>query len=286
MTDIASTESSERMGMAAIVDLDRYPLDALDSDAGRAWVEGCRAELAEFGSCSLPGFVQPEAVARTVAAGDALADRAWHANQRHNVYFTDPDPSVDEGHPRRRSIRSSQWAIARDLLPETVSVRALSESAEMCAFVAAVVGVDTLYPSADPLDAVQISLFHPGDELGWHFDNSEFSVTLMLRPPEAGGAFEYHPGIRSDADECSQAVRAAIAGDGPEPRVLDTAPGTLAIFKGRHALHRVTPVTGPTSRMNAVLTFGTDPDMCLTADTQRLFYGRRVPAADHSPASA
>ncbi len=226
--------------------------------------------------CSVPGFLRPEAVARTVAAGDALVGSAWHANQEHNVDFTDLDPTVDVEHPDRRPIRSSQWAIAFDLLPPDLSVRVLAESPEMLAFVAAVLGVDELFPSADPLDAVQISHFHAGDELGWHFDNSEFSVTLMLRPPEAGGDFEFHPGLRSEDDRNVDGVRDALAGRGPDPTVLETAPGTLAIFRGRHALHRVTPVSGPTSRMNAVFTFGTDPDMCLTADTQLLFYGRRV----------
>jgi hypothetical protein len=55
-----------------------------------------------------------------------------------------------------------------------------------------------LYRSADPLDALEIAIFGDGDELGWHFDNSEFSVTVMYQQAEAGGHFDYRgddPGI-------------------------------------------------------------------------------------------
>ncbi|MBT8241744.1 MAG: hypothetical protein KJN63_11000 [Acidimicrobiia bacterium] len=41
------------------------------------------------------------------------------------MYFTEPDPEVEENHPRRHSIRSSQWAIAYDLLPADLPIRRL-----------------------------------------------------------------------------------------------------------------------------------------------------------------
>lgn len=262
--------------LKGVVDLNRYPIEDLDSAPARAVVNQCQSDLRTYGVCSLPGFIVPVAIERTIAAGNQLADLAWHANQTHNVYFTDPDDDLEVDDPRRRPIRSSQWAIAYDLLPGDLPIRALYESDHMVNFVAAVLGVEKLFRSIDPLDALEISLFHDGDELGWHFDNSEFSVTLMLRPAVAGGEFEFHPAIRDDHEENSDVVRDAIAGTGPAPKVLETAPGTLAIFKGRHALHRVTPVSGDVARMNMVLTYGTEPDMHLSELTQRLFYGRRV----------
>ena len=55
---------------------------------------------------------------------------------------------------------------------------------------------------------------------------------------------------------------------------LQSSPGTLAVFRGQHALHRVTPVSGPHPRINSVLTYGEHPGMKLAEHTQRLFYGR------------
>lgn len=266
------------MSLAGVVDLDRYAIDALDSDAGRELIADCQRQLEADGVASLPGFVCPDAVAKTVAVGEQVADMAWHADQQHNVYFTDlADAAAEHGadDPRGRPIRSSQWATAYDLLPAEVPLRTLYEADEMLRFLEAVLDKPRLYRSTDPLDALEISYFNPGDELGWHFDNSEFSVTLMLREPETGGDFEYFPGIRSADDERFDSVGAALDG-GVQPKLLPTAPGTLAIFQGRHSLHRVSPVGGATTRMNSVLTYGTEPDMCLSALTQELFYGRRV----------
>jgi hypothetical protein len=46
------------------------------------------------------------------------------------------------------------------------------------------------------------------------------------------------------------------------------------VFRGQHALHRVTPVSGPRPRINSMLTYGEHPGMKLTELTQKLFYGR------------
>jgi hypothetical protein len=46
------------------------------------------------------------------------------------------------------------------------------------------------------------------------------------------------------------------------------------VFRGQHALHRVTPVSGTRPRINSVLTYGEHPGMKLNELTQKLFYGR------------
>jgi len=50
--------------------------------------------------------------------------------------------------------------------------------------------------------------------------------------------------------------------------------GSMSIFHGHHAWHRVTPVCGDRSRINSVLTYGESPDMRLNILTSILFYGR------------
>ena len=72
-----------------------------------------------------------------------------------------------------------------------MAIRRLYEADDLTVFIAAVLGKRVLYRSADPLDALEIAIFGDGDELGWHFDNSEFSVTVMYQQAEAGGHFDY-----------------------------------------------------------------------------------------------
>lgn len=261
-------------GYADVVDLDRYPIDALDSAAGQAFLQRCRADLAEHGVCTLPAFITPGAVAQMVALAEALADRAWASDQSHTVYFEAPDPSVDPVDPRAHQVRSAKHGIAYDYIPADAPLRRLYESDDMTAFIAAVLGKPVLYRSADPLDALQITSFSAGEELGWHFDRSEFSVTVMYRQAESGGEFDYCPGLRTQDDENYAGVQNVLQGEqGPVVR-LPSSPGALAIFRGHHALHRVTPVEGGTPRLNSVLTYGERSDMRLNDLTSQLFYGR------------
>jgi hypothetical protein len=160
-----------------------------------------------------------------------------------------------------------------DLLPEEFGPRRIYGSDEVLAFVAAALEKDVLYQSADPLDGVNMTVYEEGDELGWHFDQSEFSVTLMIQRSEGGGDFEYAPMVRTPEDERYDDVRAVLVGETP-PKLLASEPGTLAFFRGRYSLHRVPPVVGATPRMNSVLTYSVDRGHMLSPMAQRMYYGR------------
>ena len=262
---------------ADVVDLDAYPIHELDSPRGHALVRQCRQELAEHGVCSLPGFITPDAVAQMVTLADGLADRAWCSDQAHTVYFEPPDGSVPAEHPRAHAVRSAKRGIAYDRIPSDAPLRRLYESDDLTRFIAAALGKDRLYRSADPLDAFQMTAFHAGEELGWHFDRSEFSVTVMYQQAQAGGEFVYVPRLRSDTDANYDGVQNVLQGQATDVTVLPSAPGTLAFFHGHNALHRVTPIEGTTPRINSVLTYGEVADMTLNDLTSQLFYGRTSP---------
>ena len=259
---------------ADVVDLGTYPIHDPGSEHGQALIARCRQELTETGVCNLPGFVRPEAVARMVDLAGQLAGQAWQSDQEHTVYFEPADETAEPGDPRRRTVRSAKHGIAYDHIPADAPLRRLYESDDMTAFIAAALGQERLYRSADPLDALQVTAFEPGDELGWHFDRSEFSVTVMYAPADSGGEFVYVPGLRSDDSPNYDEVAAVLAGNQTRVRRMHDSPGTLAFFHGRNALHRVIPVTGRRARINSVLTYGEVPDMRLNDLTSKLFYGR------------
>ncbi|MEO7131179.1 MAG: hypothetical protein ABIZ07_07370 [Dermatophilaceae bacterium] len=260
---------------ADVVDLDVYPIHDLDSHAGKALVQGCRQQLAATGVCTLAGFIRPEAVAAMVTVANEQTDQAWKSDQTHTIYFEPIDESVPAEHPRAHQVRSSKNGIAYDQIPINAPVRRLYESDGLTRFIATVLDKPVLYRSADPLDAMQVTIFNPGDELGWHFDRSEFSMTVMYQQAGAGGDFVYVPGLRSESDENYERVQQVLQGDDTASlRTLPSAPGTLAFFRGQHALHRVTPIGGDIPRINTVLTYGERPDMRLNDLTSELFYGR------------
>ena len=257
-----------------LVDLDRYPIHELQRSSAQELVETCRAGLREEGAVRLDGFVRTEAVDRMAAEAAALAPLGYPNDATHNCYFDDEiDESLPADHPRRIRVRSAQKAVAMDLLPEEFPSRRIYASGEVLAFVAAALEKDVLHRSADPLDGVNMTVYEEGDELGWHFDQSEFSVTLMIQRSHDGGDFEYAPMVRAPDDERYDAVRAVLVGEMP-PKVLASEPGTLAFFRGRYSLHRVPAVAGPTARMNSVLTYSVEPGHMLSAMAQRMYYGR------------
>ena len=260
--------------LADLVDLDRYPIHELESDAAQALVAECREGLRSEGAVRFDAFVRADAVDRMAKEAGAVAAHGYANDDTHNCYFDDEiDETLPADHPRRILVRSAQKAVAMDLLPEDFGPRRIYASDEVLAFVAAALEKDVLYQSADPLDGVNMTVYEEGDELGWHFDQSEFSVTLMIQRAEAGGDFEYAPMVRTPDDERYDDVRAVLLGETPA-KLLASEPGTLAFFRGRFSLHRVPPVTGATPRMNSVLTYSVEPGHMLSAMAQRMYYGR------------
>ena len=261
--------------LAELVDLERYPLHDLDGPEGTRLVERVRAMLREVGACDLPGFLRPEAVTASVDGALAVREDAFRTEQTHDIEFSGHDPaSLAPDDPLRVRVRSAKDGIAYDRVPADWPVRALYTSDELLGFVARVLELEPLYRSDDPLGALNVMVYAPGDELGWHFDNADFVVTLMLQAPEAGGTFEYVPMLRSEEDRNDDGVRALLEGRLPGVRTMSGEPGTLALFRGHWSPHRVTPVEGDRVRVNAVLSYARAPGHRLQPETYRLFYGR------------
>jgi hypothetical protein len=150
----------------------------------------------------------------------------------------------------------------------------LYEWPEFARFLAATMGKPALYTMDDPLARVNTMAYGPGEALNWHFDRSEFTTTLLLQAPEAGGDFEYRSDLRSEGDPNYDAVARLIQGLDPEVRRLTLRPGTLNVFRGRNTAHRVTPVAGARNRIISVFSFYDRPGVRFTAEEQVGFYGR------------
>jgi hypothetical protein len=254
--------------MYAVIDIERYPID--DPDL----VSELHDRMARDGVCELPGFVLPEAVAEAAAETGVLAEAWFATDDEHTVYFEPVDLTAPSGDPRGMRLRSSKKQVAYDQIPPDSGLRRMYESEATTRFVGGVLGIEELHALDDPLAALGYAYMERSDTLAWHFDRSEFAVTLMIQPAERGGIFEYVPNARSDADERHELVAAVVDGDRSQVISLDPQPGTLTLFRVRRSLHRVSPVEGGQVRVNAVLAYGDRPGMRLNDLTQRLFYGR------------
>lgn len=252
-----------------IIDLDRYPL------AGDALTAQCAALLKADGVVTLPGFLRPGAVAELVAEAEATSPLAYYTASTHNVYLTPTDPTLPADHIFNRQVQSSKGCITTDQVPETSSLHRLYDAQVFKTFVAGVVNQDSLHPYADSLSSINVHYAGAGKELNWHFDNSEFAITLLLQAPEAGGVFEYVKDLRdAEAGEMNFEGVADLLEGRTQPEVLAMDPGTLVLFRGRNSIHRVTPTEGDTKRILVVLAYNSEPGIALSDSARRTFYGR------------
>jgi hypothetical protein len=261
--------------LSDVIDLQRYPITDRTDPAYRALVTHSQSLLGQEGVAIFPGFVRDESVATMADQTLALHPRMFHFRENHTVYFKPQEESVDSGHPLRRLMKTEKDTAAYADIPADNLIRRIYESDEVLSFIKDVLGLDTLYRHADPLAALNLQGFTTGQQLGWHFDRSDFSVTLSLQAASAGGDFEYVRMLRNEHDDCYDAVRQFL--DNPDTQqieVLPQVPGTLTLFRGRYSLHRVTPVVGDRLRLNAVFAYVDQPNVEFSAYARQLFYGR------------
>lgn len=221
----------------------------------------------------LPEFVRPEALAVLAEEANRCIEDAWFCSGAHNVYLDEVSPDSPPDGIAARAVRTFVGSIPYDRLTKDSSLRRLYQWDRLNDFIGAVLGKPRLHRFADPLGACSVNVYVDGGEQGWHFDESEFSVTLLVQSAETGGAFEYVPRIRGRADEIST-VEAVLDGDRRQVRELPFEAGVLLIFAGRQTLHRVIRVSGARPRLVPVLACAERPGLVNSEEVRILFWGR------------
>jgi len=131
-----------------------------------------------------------------------------------------------------------------------------------------------LHEYADPLSSINLHYAAAGQELGWHFDNSSFAITLLLQEPEAGGEFQYVKDVRdANIGEMGFSASEKILNEEVSVEKLKINPGDLVLFRGRNSLHRVTPTIGEVTRMLVVFAYNSKPGIALSDSARMTFYG-------------
>ena len=269
--------------IADTLDLDRYPIADLDTPAGQALLARSREALARENLLLLPGFIRPAATARL--AGELLQalPSAYRRDRTIEGIGTYRDhPASANGRRIEIANRSRQAILAGDQIPQEGGLWTLFRWQPLTDFIAAVVGVERLYRSADPLAALSATALGDGDTHGWHFDENDFVVSLLLQEPEAGGQFEVLPDARVDAGIDYERCAAALAGTAADLRRPRLEAGTLSLFRGQRALHRVSPVVGNRQRLIALFSYDRRPGMMFSSAVHLAAFGRRLEQAPNT----
>lgn len=234
------------MDVASLVDIDRWPMhdDVLTSQL--------QTTFSKENIVVMPGFIKESALVSLIAECDELAKVAYHTTVNANLEV-----------------------VAYDQFPTDSIIRALYEWDPLMEFVARILSQEKLFRYADPYGALNLSIMRDGHELGWHFDQTDFVVSIALQPSLEGGHFENVPCIRSVDNDNADTVAAVRRGErGDLVRVEPMTPGTLMIFNGRWSYHRVSTVRGITPRHVALLAYDTKPGTDSNDELKLGRYGR------------
>jgi hypothetical protein len=259
------------------IDFRRYPLDTGDSGAAADLIAASRAQLDRQQYCSLPGFFRSDAIRETVHETLPLLEHANRAESWRNCYLQrDKASELDDEHPRNIFNHASYRMIAADLFGDDSALKRLYYWPPFQRMVAAIVGVDRLYPSEDPLQPVNVICYGDGDQSAWHYDSTNaFTMTLMLQPALDGGLFELAPNTRNGADDEDIAyMQEVLRGDRARVETVSREAGELTIFRGCNSLHRVSPVVGEQLRMMAVFVYEDEPGIRGDPEVNLTVYGR------------
>lgn len=113
---------------------------------------------------------------------------------------------------------------------------------------------------------------HDGSSRAWHYDYSDFVVTLMIQPPQQGGKFEFAPFNRGTplGDERYMDLKRAFN------RLMKSEAGMIDLFYRQRSLHRVRNVFGPQKRILAVLSYDSVPGRQAQPKKNVMLYGDQV----------
>ena len=238
------------------VDLETYPIDRLDSEAGQDLLNRAHLMMKEDTLVEFPKFLRSRAVGALTEELTALDSSAHRVDYMSTPYGWMDNSGFAPDHPRSALFRRNCGTITTELFSEDSLSKRLFQVDELTEFIRRMLGYETLYRSACSTLSIQVNVMHEGDRFDWHFDTNDGVVSFMIQNADTGGAFEYVPLIRDEDDENYDTVSNVFDGS-HEPRRQTASAGTLLLFLGRRSIHRVAPV-GATERSRLSLLFSYD----------------------------
>jgi len=259
--------------MKNLLALERYPLDRLDSAAGKKLVAGCIDDLERKGMFTLEGFMRREVIEAILPdLLERIARESFTHARAHNIYFDDSIADLPAEHPALARVKTVNHTLCGDQI--AAQLKQIYLWPALAEFLARVMQKPALYPMGDPLACANVMGYYEGEGLNWHFDRSEFTTTLLLQPPRRGGEFQYRHALRSATDPNYDGIARLLRGEDSEVATLKLGAGDLNVFKGVDTAHRVTPPIGELARVITVFTYYETPGRMFSDEENLGFYGR------------
>jgi len=253
-----------------IVNLKKHPINSLNS-----YVIGCRKKLNDDYVLKLDNFLTKEAVKNIEIEAENLKDQAYYCSQFHTILLNKQNKDLDVKDPCNIEVKSNKGCVPHDMIPKNSPLNKLYNSIKFRNFIKNVLNLINIYPYKDSLSSINYNYYEKNQQLGWHFDNASFAITLMIKSPDKGGRFQYFTDGRDYKKNYIDKKLIKNVLDGREKiNELIVNPGTLILFYGKNYLHRVTPIKSKKGRILVTLNYNLEKGVELSENAKKTFFGR------------
>jgi len=252
-----------------IVNLKLHPID---SDV---YIKSCNEEIQKSSSLQLNNFLNLRALIKIQEEARKLHNKAFYCSQGHTILLNKKDKNLPEDDPCNKEMISDKGCIPHDLIPAKSYLNQLYKSQKFIYFIEKTLNVRKIFPYKDKLSSINYNYYQKNQQLGWHFDNASFAITLMIENADSGGIFEYiNKGRDYNKNYLNKKlIQNVLTGNYPIKK-LSVEPGSLLLFYGRNYLHRVTPVTSNKGRVLVTLNYNLEKGIELSENARKIFFGR------------
>ena len=232
-----------------------------------------RESLEKNGILIFKSFISNSGLNLLQKEASDLKGSAFRSSSEYNVYISEYDNAFSADSPRNRIMSTSKKCIPNDLIPKNSILQKIYDSPLVRSFFLDLLEKDELHPYEDPLSSININYYDKGDALGWHFDNSEYTITLLIKNCSKGGVYEFFNDMRYNNDKEDYDLVEKILDKKVKGTRVNSIEGDLMIFKGNKSIHQVTAVEEG-ERILVTFNYNEESGVSLSEQSRKTFFGR------------
>ena len=256
--------------ISEIVNLNNHPIIQ-----SQEYIKDCNVKLMDDSILQLDDFLTKKALLNIQKEAINLKKNAFYCSQKHTILLNKKKSKIPNNDPCNIEVISDKGCVPHDLIPKNSFLNILYKSKEFKNFIIKILEIKRIYPYKDNLSSINYNYYEKKQQLGWHFDNASFAITLMIQSPDSGGVFQYtNKGRDYENNYIDKKYILDIIKGKNKVEKLNVKPGTLILFYGRNYLHRVTPVKSNKPRILVTLNYNLEKGIKLSENARRTFFGR------------
>ena len=231
------------------------------------------SKLEKDGILIFNSFIGTDGLKTLQDEANDLKKHSYRSSSEYNVYISEYDNTFSSDSPRNRIMSTSKKCIPNDLIPKDSILQRLYDSSFLKDFFCELLDKENLYPYEDSLSSININYYDKGDALGWHFDNSDYTITLLIKNCTKGGVYEFFNDMRYKDGKEDYAFVEKILDNEVSGTKIDSFEGDLMIFKGNKSIHQVTAVEEG-ERILVTFNYNEKIGVSLSEKSRKTFFGR------------